>query len=132
MAVDAVNGRVFCTGDTNHFNMRFDGSDVNVIRDGSESPHPIAVDPIGKKVYWASGLDDFDENQPILRASYDGSAREVIVNAPFQIPVGLAFSVPEPASAPLVAAGLVGMAVAGRRTAARRAHCQQSPGAQRH
>ena len=76
------------------------------------NPFDLALDPVGQVVFWS----DISADQ-LRRVNFDGTGSGLLqgFNNAFAVETGL--TVPEPATALCLAAGLAGLAVAGRRRA---------------
>lgn len=81
IAVDGVNDKAYWTGNGAIHRCNTDGTAVETLLTGVDSPRGIAVDPAEGKIYWG-------ENGGIRRANLDGSGVEVVLTGLGQV-IGL-------------------------------------------
>jgi len=79
--VDGVNDKAYWTGNGAIHRCNTDGTAVETLLTGVDSPRGIAVDPAEGKIYWG-------ENGGIRRANLDGSGVEVVLTGLGQV-IGL-------------------------------------------
>lgn len=80
--VDPVNGKIYWT---DHFNdeilwANLDGSSPQMILNGLDNPHDVAVDTAAGFLFWTEGIDaNLDPNASLRRSNLDGTSPEDVL-----------------------------------------------------